>query len=90
MEDFNAGRTPYYSDLSMNLSYLPTPYIILHFSCTNLLGRDNIFGYEFGEFPDPSGVYPHRDIRQAATRFLFIGIFITLSKDKTTNQLPSL
>ena len=90
MEAFNAGKTPYYSDLSMNFSYLPKPYIILHFSCTNLLGRDNIFGYEFGEIPDVSGVYPHRAIRQAAPRFLFIGIFITLSKDKTTNQLPSL
>jgi hypothetical protein len=29
-------------------------------------------------------------VRQAAPRFAFIGIFITLSKDKSVNQLPSL
>ncbi|MBL0743873.1 TonB-dependent receptor [Chryseolinea lacunae] len=87
---FNGGKTPYYADLSVNLSYLPKPYIIVHVSCTNVLGRDNIFGYEYATTPDASGVYGSRAIRQPAPRFLFVGIFITLSKDKSTNQLPTL
>jgi hypothetical protein len=87
---FNAGRTPGYSDLSFNWSYLPEPYLIVYLSCTNLLGRDNIFGYEYSSTPNAEGVYNSRAIRQAAPRFLFIGIFITLSKDKSVNQLPSL
>jgi len=89
-EIFNGGRTPYYSDLSANVSYLPKPYIIIHLSCTNLLGRDNVFGYEYSSSPDAQGVYNSRPILQPASRFLFVGVFITLSKDKSTNQLPTL
>lgn len=87
---FMNGRTPYYSDLSFNWSYLPKPNIIVHFSCTNVLGRDNIFGYQFSNQPNNEGIYVSRPIRQAAPRFIFLGVFITLSKDKVNNQLPSL
>ena len=89
-ENFNGSKTPYYSDLSMNVAYLPKPFLILYLSCTNLIGSDNIFGYEFSDTRNDSGIYQSRAIRQAATRFLFVGIFITLSKDKSVNQLPSL
>jgi hypothetical protein len=89
-EVFNSGRTPAYQDLSLNVSYLPKPYLIIHFSCTNLPGYDNVFGYEYSNKPDASGLYNGRAIRQPAPRFLFIGVFITLSKNKSFNQLPSL
>ncbi len=89
-ENFNGSKTPYYSDLSMNVAYLPKPFLIVYLSCTNLIGRDNIFGYEFSQTRNDSGIYQSRPIRQAAPRFLFVGIFITLSKDKSVNQLPSL
>ncbi|HEY9048835.1 MAG TPA: TonB-dependent receptor [Ohtaekwangia sp.] len=89
-DKFNGGKTPSYSDLSFNWSYLPKPYLILYLSCTNLLGRDNIFGYEYSTVKNADGLYNHRAIKQAAPRFLFVGIFITLSKDKSVNQLPSL
>ncbi len=87
---FNNGRTKSYQDLSGNLAYLPKPYLIVYFSCTNLLGRDNIFGYEFGRTPHADGLFNSRAIRQAAPRFVFLGVFITLSKNKSINQLPSL
>jgi hypothetical protein len=87
---FNGGSTPYYADLSLNVSYLPKSFLIIHFSCTNVLGRDNIFGYDFSNTPGTGGLYASRAIRQAAPRFLFLGIFITLSKDKSINQLPTL
>ncbi|SKC56008.1 TonB-dependent receptor [Ohtaekwangia koreensis] len=87
---FNNGKTPVYSDLSFNWSYLPKPYLIVYLSCTNLLGRDNIFGYEYSTEQNANGIYNSRPVRQAAPRFLFLGIFITLSKDKSVNQLPSL
>jgi hypothetical protein len=89
-DKFNKGKTPAYSDLSFNWSYLPKPYLIVYLSCTNLLGRDNIFGYEYSNQQNAEGIYNSRPIRQAAPRFLFVGIFITLSKDKSVNQLPSL
>ncbi|HYC83689.1 MAG TPA: TonB-dependent receptor [Chryseosolibacter sp.] len=87
---FNASRTPAYHDLSFNWSYLPKPYAIVYFSCTNLLGRDNIFGYEFSDKLNEGGIFNGRPVRQPAPRFIFLGIFITLSQDKTVNQLPSL
>jgi hypothetical protein len=89
-ENFNGAKTPYYSDLSMNVAYLPKPFLIVYLSCTNLTGRDNIFGYEYSRIRDDNGVYQSRPIRQAAPCFLFVGIFITLSKDKSVSQLPSL
>lgn len=89
-EKFNSGKTPSYQDLSFNWSYLPKPHLIIYFSCTNVLGRDNIFGYEYSATLNENGQYNSRAIRQPAPRFLFLGIFITLSKDKTTNQLMTL
>jgi hypothetical protein len=89
-ESFNASRTPAYQDLSINWSYLPKPHLIIHVSCTNLPGYDNVFGYEFSTTPNESGAYNGRAIRQPAPRFLFIGVFITLSKNKGFSQLPTL
>ncbi len=86
---FNGSKTPVYQDLSFNWSYLPKPYLIVYLSCTNVLGRNNIFGYEYGAVLN-NGQYNARPIRQAAPRFLFVGIFITLSKDRSVNQLPTL
>ncbi len=88
--DFNSDRTPSYQDLSVNVAYLPKNWLIIYFSCTNLLGRDNIFGYTYASSPGSDGVYARQPVRQAADRFLFLGVFITLSKNKSINQLPNL
>lgn len=89
-DKFNAGRTPSYHDLSANVSYLPKNWLIVYVSCTNLLGRDNIFGYEYASAADGNGVYAERAIKQPARHFLLVGIFITISKNKSVNQLPNL
>jgi hypothetical protein len=89
-EEFNSDRTPSYQDLSANISYLPKNWLIIHLSCTNLLGTDNIFGYEYATTPGSDGAYASRAIKQPAARFLFLGVFITLSKNKSVNQLPNL
>jgi len=49
--NFNSKRTPAYHDLSLSISYLVNNYLILHGSVTNVLGRDNIFGYEYARWP---------------------------------------
>jgi hypothetical protein len=90
IEKFNAGRTPDYHDLSINIAYLPKPNVIIYFSGTNILGRDNVFGYEFSDKLNEAGTYNSRAIQQPARRWLFVGVFITLSKEKSVNQLPSL
>jgi hypothetical protein len=87
---FHEDRTPAYHDLSANVAYLPKNNLIVYVSCTNLLGRDNIFGYQFSSTTNGQGQYESRSVRQAANRFLFVGVFITLSKNKSVNQLPNL
>jgi hypothetical protein len=87
---FNAGHTPAYVDLSFNCIYLPKPALIVYLYCTNVLGSENIFGYEYSGQLNESGVYISRPTGQPAKRFVFAGIFITLSKERTVNQLPNL
>ncbi len=89
-EKFQSQQTPFYQDLSANISYLPKPSLIIYASCTNLLGRDNVFGYQYSAQQNSSGEYVSQAVRQPATRFLFLGIFLTISKNKSVNQLPNL
>jgi len=89
-DQFNSDKTPAYQDLSANVAYLPKSNLIIYLSCTNLLGHDNIFGYQYSSTTNDQGVYASRATRQAAPRFLFIGVFITISKNKSVNQLPNL
>lgn len=89
-EGFMKSRTPAYMDLSSNLSYLMKQNIIIHLTASNLLGRDHIFGYEYATTPDTDGQFSGRAIRPAAKRFLFLGVFITFSREDVLNQLPNL
>lgn len=89
-DQFLSGRTPSYHDLSFNISYLYSNQIIIHAMVNNALGINNIFGYEFASEPNENGSYASRPITPAAPRFIFLGVFITLSKNKGINQLPNL
>ncbi|MEM9896082.1 MAG: hypothetical protein AAF789_06905, partial [Bacteroidota bacterium] len=64
--------------------------VIIHAMVNNVLGTRNVFGYEFSDSPDVNGIYASRAITPPARRFVFLGIFITLSKNKGINQLPNL
>ena len=90
LEGFQNSQTKGYQDLSFNISYLMRSNVIIHGSVTNILGFKNVFGYEYGEVQNSDGLFNERAITQPAPRFLFLGIFITLSKDKTMNQMPNL
>lgn len=83
-------KTGMYSDLSLSWSYLPRPNVIIHAACSNVLGRSNVFGYRYAAQPDETGSYASLPVGQGAKRFAFIGLFITLSKDKNANQLNNL
>ncbi|UOK41184.1 MULTISPECIES: TonB-dependent receptor [Flavobacterium] len=87
---FMNGKAKDYNSLSMSWAYLLSPQKILYFSVSNVLGRDNIFGYDYALSPDSNGVYQRQAITQPADRFFFIGFFWTISKDKSKNQLDNL
>lgn len=84
------GKTKAYSDLSISWSYLPRPNVILHAACSNILGRNNVFGYKYSTQPDEAGSFSRIPVGQGATRMVFIGLFITFSHDKNANQLNNL
>ena len=84
------GKTKAYSDLSISWSYLPRPNVILHAACSNILGRNNVFGYKYASQPDETGSFSRIPVGQGATRMVFVGLFITFSKDKNANQLNNL
>lgn len=84
------AKTKSYHSLSFSWSYLPKPNLIIHFAVQNVLGRENVFGYSYSRSPNEQGVFESLPIGQPAPRFLFLGIFLTLSKDKSANQLNNL
>ncbi len=84
------SMTKSFQDLSLSWSYLPKPNLIIHFACSNVLGRENVFGYNYAQEANNSGLIPGMAIQQGAPRFLLLGVFLTLSSDKTANQLNNL
>jgi outer membrane cobalamin receptor len=87
---FMAGKTKSYNSLSVSWAYLVSAQQILYFSVSNVLGNQNVFGYEYADAPDGNGVYNRRAIRPTADRFFFVGFFWTISDDKKSNQLDNL
>ncbi len=84
------STSPAFATLAINWSYLYKDNLILHVAVNNVLGRDNIFGYQYADSPDAQGQYAGLPLGQPAPRFFFIGVFWTLSKDKGANQLNNL
>lgn len=87
--EFMNGKTKPYNNLSVNWAYLISPQKIVFFSITNVVGFENIYGYDYANVR-VNGVYASQPVLPAADRFFFIGFFWTISKDKKTNQLENL
>ncbi|MEC4005245.1 TonB-dependent receptor [Flavobacterium sp. SUN052] len=87
---FMNGKTKNYNNLSMSWAYLISSQKILYFSMSNVLGTQNVFGYEYASNPDSNNMYQRRAITPTADRFIFLGFFWTISDDKKDNQLKNL
>ncbi len=87
---FMNGKTKNYNSLSMSWAYLLSQQKILYLSISNLLGTQNVYGYEYANSPDATGFYNRRAITPTADRFFFVGFFWTISNDKKDNQLKNL
>jgi hypothetical protein len=86
---FMNGKTKAYNNLSFNWAYLISQQKILYFSVSNVLGTQNVFGYDYAKNPDATGFYNRKEVIPTADRFFFIGFFWTISKDKKDNQLKN-
>ena len=87
---FMNGKTKSYNNLSFNWAYLLSQQMILYFSVSNVLGAQNVYGYDYAKNPNSNGVYNRTAITPTADRFFFVGFFWTISNDKKDNQLKNL
>ena len=87
---FMNGRTKSYNNLSFNWAYLLSQQKILYFSVSNILGTQNVYGYDYAKTTDALGVYNRQAVVPTADRFFFVGFFWTISSDKKDNQLKNL
>jgi len=59
-DGFMEGMTRAYNDISLNITYLTSLFnrdCIIHLNITNLLGFDNVYGYNYAGVPDENGIY---------------------------------
>jgi hypothetical protein len=89
-EGFMNERSKYFNNISLSWAYLISQQKILFVSVSNPTSFRNEFGYEFGRLPNEDGIYPGRLIRPNEDQFFFAGFFVTISTDKSKNQLNNL
>ena len=80
---YNQSTLPSYQDLSLNVSYLTHwfgQFTIVYVSASNVLGRNNIYGYTYTGQPDTSGQLRSVAVTPPAPRMLFVGVFISINK----------
>lgn len=88
--EFMSEKTKSFNNLSLSWAYLLSQQKILFFSVTNVLGTENVFGYQYANSSNMSGQFQRQAITQAADRFIFVGFFWTISDNKKTNNLDNL
>ena len=69
----------FYNSVDMSLTYLASKKVILYASATNLLGRQNVYNYNYSVDVNSPGGYRKTPVIDSSTHFFYIGIFITLS-----------
>ena len=82
---YNQSTLPSYQDLSLNVSYLTNllgQFTIVYVSASNVLGRENIYGYSYANAADASGQRSRAAVLPPAPRMLFVGVFISINKNK--------
>lgn len=89
-DQFLSEKTKSFNSLSINWAYLLSPQKILYVSVNNVLGFNNVNGYQYANTPDNNGIFNRRALRPAADQFFFIGFFWTISEDGKDNQLDNL
>lgn len=80
-EDFLSDKTKPFNDISINVSYLTQlfgNFTIVYFSCENIFGFNNIFGYNYEAEPDASGIFRSHPIQPFAKRTFIAAIFISI------------
>ena len=79
-----------FNSLSLNWAYLIDQQKILYLSASNVLGTQNVFGYNYKDTANMNGNFDRQAILPNVNSFFFVGFFWTISDDKKSNQLDNL
>jgi outer membrane cobalamin receptor len=80
-EEFMAGRTRSYNDISLNITYVTNLFrrdCIIHLNITNLPGFQNVFGYRYSGVPDENGIYASSPVVPTTGRQAVLLIMLSL------------
>jgi vitamin B12 transporter len=81
---YNQGRTPSFQQLDLSLSYLTHlagQFTIVHLAMTNVLGRNNLYGYRYATAPDAlTGQYAGVPVHQLAPQMVVAALLISINK----------
>ena len=69
----------FYNSVDMSLTYLASKKVIIYASATNLLGRQNVYNYNYSADANSPGGYRKIPVIDSSNHFFYVGIFITLS-----------
>jgi len=78
---FMDGKTKAYNDISLNLTYITSLFkndCIIHLTINNLLGTENIFGYNFSATPEEDGLYASQAVIAPSKRQAVLLIMLSL------------
>ncbi len=85
----DAGKTINYNSLGFSLNYIPAigkpnkkTFIVWILSVTNVLGQDQVFGYNYSSLHDRKVA-----ITPASKSFVFIGCFMSFGIDRTQEAI---
>ncbi len=73
------GKTPVFQTLDFCWTYLARKKLIVYASVSNVLNRNNIYGYTYKTGKGSDGEYARSPITPTNGQFFFVGCFITLS-----------
>ena len=86
---YDHGKTKDFNSLSVSINYLPNiaktgsnKFTVFVFSITNVLGSNNVFGYNYSNNGNNK-----QPILPPAKRFFFLGCFLSFGIDRTNDAI---
>lgn len=84
-EGFMNNRTPNYNSLDMSWVYLANKRMIVYLGFSNILDRQNVYGYLFNDKMTNNNVYESYPLTQQVNQAFYIGCFISFGKNTSYN-----
>jgi hypothetical protein len=84
-EEFMKDRTSAYHNVGFQVNYLTKigkVNTVLIFNTNNVFGNTQVFGYRYSAIKEINGAYSREAITPMATRYFFIGIYLSMGTDR--------